>query len=400
MLEGHKKRWLWPTPECWPEKHKDRLLPAIKPFHHAIALLAICTALFLGGCAAIPGSHLKVDKPEKSADSVELPDIVRVHAIDTGLLSVKPAAAPPVPQELLQVSDEYDYLVGAGDVLNITVWGHPELTIPAGSMRSATEAGNWVHADGTIFYPYVGRLEVIGMNVATIRDEITKKLRRYIEDPQVDVTVAAFRSQRVYVTGAVNKPGPLPVSNVPLHLLDAISASGDVSPEADWRRAKLTRDGQEYPLSLASLYVDGNTEQNILLKHGDVLHIPNNNDSKVFVLGEVRKPSKVMMDRNGLTLAGALADAGSINELSANARGIFVLRAGEENGEPRVDVFQLNARNATALVLADHFIMQPRDIVYVTAAPIARWNRLISNLLPTINALYLGARTDAEIKDL
>lgn len=354
----------------------------------------------LTGCTVFPGSHLKVDKPERS-DAAKLSDIVRVHAIDTGLLTATPAPRAQLPEALLQESAEnYDYLVGAGDVLNITIWDHPELTIPAGSMRSAEEAGNWVHADGTIFYPYVGKIEVAGMNVATIRELITQKLRRYIEDPQVEVSVAAFRSQRVYVTGAVGSPGPVPVTNVPLRLLDALIAAGDVSAEADWQRAVLTRNGQKYELSLASLYVEGDISQNILLQHGDVLHLPNNNDGKIFVLGEVSKPSKVVMDRNGLTLAGALAEAGSIRELSANARGIFVMRAGEENGEPRVDVYQLNARSATALVVADHFQMQPRDIVYVTAAPIARWNRIISNLLPTVNALYLGVRVNEEIRDL
>lgn len=131
-----------------------------------------------------------------------------------------------------------------------------------------------------------------------------------------------------------------------------------------------------------------------------MVHVARSDDNKVFVLGEVRQPSKVMMDRNGLSLAGVLADAGGINELSANARGIFVMRAGSENGEPRIDVYQLNARSATALVLADHFVMQPRDIVYVTAAPIARWNRIINNLLPSISALYLGARTDSELDGL
>lgn len=345
----------------------------------------------------MPGSHLSPDKAEKDEEVPALPDIVRVHAIDTALLSPAPAARAVMPDALLNEPETYDYLVGPGDVLNITVWGHPELTIPAGSMRSAAEAGNWVHADGTIFYPYVGRLDVAGQNVATIRDQITAKLRRYIEDPQVDVTVAAFRSQRIYVTGAVNAPGPLPVTNVPMRLLDALSATGDLSPDADWQRVTLTRDGQEYPLALQALYVDGDTRQNILLKQGDVVHVARSDDNKVFVLGEVRQPRKVMMDRNGLSLAGVLADAGGINELSANARGIFVLRAGNEGDKPQIDVYQLNARSATALVLADHFEMQPRDIVYVTAAPIARWNRVISNLLPTINALYLGVRTDREL---
>lgn len=363
-------------------------------------IVSVILYLLLAGCTIMPGSHLSPGKASKSENVPELPDIVRVHAIDTALLAAPPRPRPVMPAVLMEEAGRYDYLVGPGDVLNITVWGHPELTIPAGSMRSAAEAGNWVHADGTIFYPYVGRIEVAGLNVATIREQITARLRRYIEDPQVDVTVAAFRSQRVYVTGAVNTPGPLPVTNVPMRLLDALSAAGDLSAEADWQRVTLTRDGQEYPLALQALYVDGDTRQNILLKQGDVVHVARSDDNKVFVLGEVREPRKVIMDRNGLSLAGVLADAGGINELSANARGIFVLRAGSEDGKPQIDVYQLNARSATALVLADHFEMQPRDIVYVTAAPIARWNRVVNNLLPSISALYLGARTDSELDGL
>lgn len=369
------------------------------PYHHTLRpVLAVAVAVLLSACTVFPGSHLKVGKAARSDDAVSLPDIVRVHAIDTGLLQAGSGSPElTLPAELLEESEQYDYRVGPGDVLNITVWGHPELTIPAGSMRSAAEAGNWVHADGTIFYPYVGSIEVVGKNVASIREDITQRLRRYIESPQVEVSVASFRSQRAYITGAVNKPGPIPLSNVPLRVLDAISVAGDLSPEADWQRVTLTRDGHDYELPLSALYTRGDTRLNILLRHGDVLHVARNDDNKVFVLGEVRQPRKVLMERNGLTLAAALAEAGSINELTSNARGIFVMRAGEENGEPRIDVYQLNARSATALVLADHFQMQPRDIVYVTAAPIARWNRVISNLLPTLNALYLGARTDREI---
>jgi len=106
--------------------------------------LLVLSVLLLSGCTVFPGSHLKVGSPKSSDDAVSLPDIVRVYAIDTGLLSPTAPDMVSVPEILTQEPEEYDYRVGPGDVLSITVWGHPELTIPAGSMRSAAEAGNWV----------------------------------------------------------------------------------------------------------------------------------------------------------------------------------------------------------------------------------------------------------------
>lgn len=90
----------------------------------------------------------------------------------------------------------YQYRVGPGDVLNITVWDHPELTTPAGSYRSAAESGSQVHANGTIFYPYVGSIYVSGLTVSQIRNKLTKKLANYISEPQIEVSVATYQSKK------------------------------------------------------------------------------------------------------------------------------------------------------------------------------------------------------------
>ncbi|CAB0151200.1 hypothetical protein PSI9734_01613 [Pseudidiomarina piscicola] len=366
-------------------------------------------ALLLGGCAMAPGGHIPDNSSgglfsddnrnayEQEFSEAELSKLVDTYQISPMLLN-ELATKPTQPQlntALEQARNNYDYTVGRGDVLTITVWNHPELTIPAGSMRSAQEAGNWVHNDGTIFYPYIGEIKVAGKKVTTIRDEITKRLAKYIESPQVDVTVAAFRSQRVYVTGAVNKPGTVPVTNVPMTLIEAVNAAGGLSEAANWNQVTLTRGNNAQSFNLRELYQSGNTDQNILLQTNDVVHVARNDDNKVFVLGEVRQPKSYMMGQAGMSLAEALADAGGWQEVSADAAGIFVIRAAEADSGKIAKVYQLNAENAVALVMAEQFELQQRDIVYVTAAPISRWNRVISQLLPSVTGLYsLGRFSD------
>ncbi|MBR9907032.1 MAG: polysaccharide export protein Wza [Gammaproteobacteria bacterium] len=368
-----------------------------------LTVLALST-LFTASCAFAPGGHISQNSSmfESSDDDFSQADfskLVETHTISPMLLSELNANQPkPQFNEQLQAAmGNYDYKVGKGDVLLITVWNHPELTIPAGSMRDPVDAGNWVHNDGSIFYPYVGRVKVEGLRVTEIRDILADKLAKYIESPQVDVTVAGFRSQRVYVTGEVQKPGVLPVTNVPMTLIEAVSASGGLTPEADWTTVTLTRNGQERAFNLRELYQQGNTDQNILLQPNDVLHVARNDQNKVFVLGEVRQPKSYMMGRSGMTLAEALADAGGWFEATANAEGVFVIRAADPATGRVADVYQLNAKNATALVLAEQFKLQQRDIVYVTAAPVARWNRVISQLLPSITGLYSLGRFQDDI---
>lgn len=364
----------------------------------------------LSACTLVPGSHISGgsdsaswfgDGSTSAAESTELPDLLRIHEITPSLRIAPVTEQAALPQELLQAeASGYDYIIGPGDVLNITVWDHPELTIPAGGERSAAEAGNWVHADGSIFYPYVGNVTVAGRNVRQVRAIITERLTKYIENPQVDVSVAAFRSQKVYVAGAVKQPGALPLTNVPMRLLDAVNQAGGVDETADWRSIVLTRNGREYTLSLKDLYERGDARYNVLLQPGDVLHVSRGDDAKVFVLGEVLDPKPLFMGRNGLTLAEALAEAKGLNELQADASGVFVMRRTVEGDERYIDLYQLNARDATALILADEFVLEPRDVVYVTAAPLARWNRVIGQLMPTVQTLYYGALGADRVRNL
>ncbi|MBB3189415.1 polysaccharide export protein [Halomonas cerina] len=371
--------------------------PSARPRRWLPALVLVLGTL--GGCAWAPGSHIAHE-----SEAAPIDDLVEIRPITPGLVATYQETlgrpATDMPDELRRALERYEYRVGAGDVLDIIVYDHPELTIPAGSERSAAEAGNQVRNDGTIFYPFIGRVSVAGKTLDEIRLQLTRQLADYIAEPQVDVRVAAFRSKKVYVSGAVAEPSTLPVTTVPLTIVDAISQAGGAVEQANWHRATLTRNGQKIPVSLYALLHQGDQSENRLLRDGDILHVPTAEDRGISVMGQVRRPGSLPLGNEPLSLTDAVSQAGGIDETSAEPSGIFVIREKEEASDRLATVYQLDVSHAAAFAMGNDFILEPRDIVYVTTAPIARWNRVISLLLPSISLPGTLADTTTDVRDV
>ena len=356
------------------------------------SLITSLALLSVTGCTIVPGSHFEgIETGDQTQNLEQDLEKVNIQIIDSSLIKQQKqarASAKPISNTAGVNVSNYEYKLGVGDVLTIGVWDHPELTIPAAVQRTAEFDGFRVQKDGTITYAYAPNIPAAGRTIGEVREDLVKRLSRVIEDPQVDIKVVGFRSQKAYVTGEVNKPGVYPVTEIPLTLIDALNQAGGLTEAADWRTVTFTRGNKTETIQLDSFYPHGDISQNRLLQHGDIIHVTRNDAQKVFVLGDVKRAGSIVLNRYGLNLAEALSDTGGLNETTADANGVFVLRKSNvEQTGVIANVYQLHAKNITAMVLAEQFELQPHDIVYVTSAPLARWNRVISLLLPSVSTV-------------
>lgn len=344
------------------------------------ALLALAS-----GCASLaPGTPVAVSAAGSRVPGAGALELVQITpALLVAQAEERVRAAGARSKDPIASAPAYEYRVAPSDILSVIVWEHPELTIPAGEFRTAETAGNTVQADGTMFYPHVGVVEVARRTVPEIRALLTERLRKYVENPQLDVRVASFRGKRVQVTGDVVKPSTLPITDVPLRVQDAVAAAGGLGPNAWPRGVTLTRGGKTHRLDLQALYDEGDVSQNWLLEDGDVVHVPSREENKVFVLGEVRQPSSKVMARGRMTLAEAIGDSAGLDPVTSNGE-VYVFRGRPE--APRA--FRLDASSADALLLAVQFQLEPHDVVYVAPYGLASWNRVVTQVLPTVQGLW------------
>jgi polysaccharide biosynthesis/export protein len=379
-------------------------------FHLLIVAAAFVSCLT--GCSTLPGNALDTSRLREEKEPANAPTY-EVHRITAQVIADLAARVMPQPLPVQRFSSlsQYAYHIGPQDILGITVWDHPELTTPQGTTFStggnttqtiagalaqpytsalpgqADPFGQTVAADGTIFFPFVGRIQAAGKTAQQVRDQLAASLEPYLHNPQLDVRVLAYRSQRVQVTGDVRSPGPLAITDVPLTLVDAITRSGGTTDNADLQRVRLTRHGRFYQLDANGLLDRGDISQNVMLEDGDIINIPDRSDSRVFVLGEVKQPTAVQLIRGTLTIADSLTTAGGILDTDANPRQIYVVR-GMSAHPDAPDVYRLDMTQPDALLLSTQFRLQPFDVVYVGTAGAVQFNRLLQQVLPTLQTLF------------
>ncbi|MFS2166178.1 polysaccharide biosynthesis/export family protein [Variovorax sp. Varisp62] len=370
--------------------------------------LGLCLLLSLGlvllsGCAPGFGGVGPLGFTSTTGDSTASADSGKVIPITPDLIrsqmAQRPKTTPDGMKRLLAAPPVYT--IGPGDVVGIIVYNHPELLPNAGAVIAqqtdptgvAVAPGFIVDAKGEISFPFIGRVKLQGLTESGASELVARRIGTYIKEPQVSVRIQSFRSQRAYVQGEVRTPGLQIFTDVPMTLAEAIGRAGSFTQSGDRSRVTLTRGGVSTVIDLPMLQSMGLDGNSIALRNGDVVNVGSRDDSRVFVMGEVRGPGALLMRNNGrLSLNEALGDAGGPDLLSASTGQIYVVRNAPDNLDKQ-QIFNLNARNPAALALADRFELQPRDVVYVDHVPLVTWNRVISLILPSAQVVNLGRDT-------
>lgn len=220
--------------------------------------------------------------------------------------------------------DDENYVLGRNDVVRVTVYDHPDMTTEA-------QIGN----EGTVSFPLIGKVRLAGLTSSAAEASISNALRTggFIKNPNVNLVVVSYKSQRISILGQVNKPG-LYTLDGGTTLEQALATAGGIAPSGG-ERIVLVRGNTPQTLMLDTYLTGGKT---ILVRAGDVLYVPK--ADQIYVYGEVNRPGVYRLEP-GMTAIQAIAAAGGFN-LRADDDDLKVTRMHE--GRPQV--FRLKAYDA------------------------------------------------------
>ncbi len=184
-----------------------------------------------------------------------------------GLLAACSTTGDIPPAPISASTEDYNYIVGPGDNINIIVWRNPELSMSVP-----------IRPDGKFSTPLIDELVAQGKSSVEISRDIEKQLAKYVRDPVVTVIVTGFvgpYDQQIRVVGEAAKPQALPFKQY-MTLLDVMIAVGGLTDFADGNGATILRgaDGKQYSVRLRDLIRRGDVSANVQMKPGDILIIP------------------------------------------------------------------------------------------------------------------------------
>lgn len=173
----------------------------------------IVAFIFINSCSLSPGMHM-----ETKSSWIDESKYVYIDAIEKTVKLINISETQD-----LSYKNNYLYKIGIGDQIAVTIWGLPEV-FPINNV-SVEQNLRRVDAKGNIFFPYAGLIKAAGRTQDELRNDLTDRLSEFFTDPQLDVTIARFNSQQVFVLGEVTRPIKINITDIPISLSNAIGES-------------------------------------------------------------------------------------------------------------------------------------------------------------------------------
>ena len=276
------------------------------------------------------------------------------------------------------------FTIGPGDIFNFRIYGRTD------SIRTYVPVG----PDGRISFLEAQSLPVAGLTVDEMRERLDAELGKYYRNARTIVTPMEWRSKKYYLLGAVVDRGAYSLDR-PLTIIEAVARARGIGTGlyehntvelADMKHAFIVRKNQRLPVDFDALFNHGDLSQNILVEPADYIYFPSGTVNEIYLLGAVANPGPLGLTAEN-TLLGVLTVRGGFLPTAFRER-VLVVRGSLQNPQK----FVVNA----AAILAGRqkdFILQPKDIIYVSEKP---WEPMENLLKLAINS-YVQAFTTATV---
>ncbi|HJV67097.1 MAG TPA: polysaccharide biosynthesis/export family protein [Geomonas sp.] len=313
-----------------------------------------------------------------------------VKQIDSGVVSKEDVSVPTLPAD---PPPSLDYQVGPGDILLINVPGRSEFSVAVQNTANKI-TGNRVDGSGKIHVPYIGAVQVAGLTVSQIEQKLTPLFKKYLQDPAVTVEILDYKSLPIYLIGQFKVAGTFYMDR-PITLTQGLSMGGGFDSSANLMGARISRGGKIIPVDLNDLLLNGDMRQNIWLKGGDTIFIPDNKNAQVFVFGAVKKGGAVPFPPGGLNLAQAIGSA-DIRDTGYDLHHIRIIRSLSTTRGQLIVVDYDKILRGEALP----FQLMNGDVIYVPKSAYGDWNDALADILPSLQVISNAIQPFVSLKYL
>jgi polysaccharide export outer membrane protein len=264
----------------------------------------------------------------------------------------------------------YEYILGTSDTVSIKLSDIGDL-----------DGIYIIDQNGKIDLPFIGKVKINKLSLEQAQKVLHSEIKKFYRNPDLQVKIQDYNSSKAYIVGAVQTQTTLNLNQEPIRLIEAAINAG-FNPSSGNKnfgtKGILRRNNQVYKINLENAFKNVDDKENFYLKKNDVIFVDRNSDA-IHVFGEVSKPG-VYYPNLGYSLTELISTSG-LNQLTSNAKKIYVIRE-NFNKFLSVSVFQLDVQNPVNLIVGRKFNLHSKDIVFIPAAGIVKWNRTISLLLP------------------